>query len=333
MIKSLFGNAPRAIAAGLAAVLVFCGAASAQVIGLPEPEQLDLPPAYTPGAESLNSLHHLMLIIAVIISAVVLALLLWVILRYNRAANKTPARFTHNTLIEVIWTVTPVIILIIIAVPSVKLLLDQEDRTQIVPDIVVKATGNQWYWTYEYPELGVGEYVSSMIGYDEPVLTAEVEAQLAEAGYTRDAWLYAVDYPMVVPVGQNVVVRVTAADVIHSWTVLGFGVKADGVPGKNNQTWFRVEEEGVYFGQCSEICGRGHSYMPITVIAVSQPEFDAWAACAQENGGDACPTPRMTDMIAARDAAVAAEADAEAPAIDTAQAESAPLDAEAGEER
>lgn len=243
MINGLLKNGARMAAAAATALLLNVSGAAAQVIGLPQPGQFDLPPAYTPNAESGSALHHLMLGIIIFICVVVLALLLFVILRYNARANKNPARFTHNTTIEVIWTVAPVILLIIIAVPSVKLLLDQEDRTQVVPDVVIKATGNQWNWSYEYPEIGIDEYVSSMIGYGEAVMTPEVATQLASFGYTPEAWRYAADYPLVVPVGQNVVVRVTASDVIHSFTVLGFGIKADGVPGKLNQTWFRVEEQ------------------------------------------------------------------------------------------
>jgi cytochrome c oxidase subunit 2 len=207
----------------------------------------------------------------VIMTAIVLfvtALLAWTILRHNARANPEPASFTHNTKIEVTWTVVPLLILIFIGAFSLPVLFKQQTIPEA--DVVVKATGYQWYWGYEYPEERDGVPQSIMLAED----------QLAEYGYTRDEYLLATDTAMVVPTGQTIVVQVTAADVIHSWTVPAFGVKQDGVPGRLAELWFEVEPgaEGVYFGQCSELCGPAHAYMPITVFAVTPEEYDAWLA-------------------------------------------------------
>jgi cytochrome c oxidase subunit II len=197
----------------------------------------------------------------------VTALILYSMWRHNERKNKVPATFTHNTKIEVTWTLVPLLILVVIGAFSLPVLF----RQQTIPeaDVVVKATGFQWYWGYEYPEEGIA-YDSFMLAEDE----------LADYGYGRDEYLLATDTALVVPTGATVVVQVTASDVIHSWSVPAFGVKQDGVPGRLAELWFEVDEgaEGVYFGQCSELCGVAHAFMPITVFAVTQEEYDAWLA-------------------------------------------------------
>ena len=315
----MFQRFQRMAFAAAAAWMASAAAAAAEIsgeigIGQSEPGQLDLQTPATQVARQVADLHHFMLVIITGVTIFVLALLLIVVLRYNRVANKTPARWTHNTLVEVVWTAGPVVILLLIAFPSVKLLQLQEDFSQVAPDLVIKATGNQWYWTHEYTEHGV-EFDSTMIGYGEPVLNAAVREELAEYGYPDRAFKLATDTAVVVPVNKTVLVQVTAADVIHSWTVPAFGVKADGVPGRVNQTWFNAEKQGVYFGQCSELCGKDHSFMPITVKVVSQPVYDAWLACAKENDIVDCPAPTMLEFLEAKeaqDAIAAAEAAREA---------------------
>ena len=286
------------LGAAMSALAMSAGAASASDVGVgwSQPGQLDLQTPVTQVGRQILDLHHLMLFIITGITIFVLALLVIVILRYNNLANKTPARWTHNSLVEVVWTVAPVILLVIIAIPSVRLLQLQEDFDQVKPDIVIKATGNQWYWTYAYKDQGV-EYDGIMLGGGVAEMNAEVEAELKEAGYPKEAWKLATDTAVVVPKDKVVLVQVTAADVIHSWSVPSFGVKADGVPGRINQTWFKAEKEGVYFGQCSELCGKDHAYMPITVKVVTQDQYDTWLACAKEDGPEECETPTMFDYL------------------------------------
>jgi cytochrome c oxidase subunit 2 len=219
--------------------------------------------------------------------------LLAVIVRFNRRANPTPATFTHNSPLEVAWTVVPILILVFIGAFSLPILFKQQEIP--VADVTIKATGNQWYWTYEYPDHEFS-FDSYMIGAPatggDNRLTPEVEAQLVEAGYSREDFLLATDTAMVVPVGKTIVVQVTAADVIHSWTVPAFGVKQDGVPGRLAQLWFTPEKEGIFFGQCSELCGISHAYMPITVHVVSEEAYAAWLnAAIEEYAGDPSTAP------------------------------------------
>lgn len=197
-----------------------------------------------------------------IVSIFVLALLVYVIIRFRRAANPTPSRTTHNTLLEVIWTLVPVLILVVIAVPSIGLLSDQYSPPRA--DLTIKAIGNQWYWEYEYPDHGIS-FVSN-------VLTDE------EARRRGEPRLLGVDERVVVPVGATVKMIVTSNDVVHSWGVPAFWVKMDAVPGRLNETWFRAERPGLYYGQCYELCGARHSYMPIAVEVVTQEQFAAWVA-------------------------------------------------------
>ena len=267
------------------------------VIGQPLPGKMGFQPAVTELARDLHWLDGFLLVIITAISVFVLALLIIVAVRYNRRANPEPATFTHNSPLEITWTLVPVAILVVIGFFSVPVLFKQ----QVIPeaDVTIKATGFQWAWNYEYPDHDFS-FDSYMIGSPatggDNRLTPEVEAQLQEAGYAREHFLLATDTAMVVPVGQTIVVQVTASDVIHSWTVPAFGVKQDGVPGRLAELWFTVDEPGVYFGQCSELCGIAHAYMPITVKAVSEEEYEAWLDGAIETYAG---TPRQVDVAAA----------------------------------
>ncbi len=284
------------LASAGAATVVTSGAAMAQAIGQSAPAQLDLQTPVTQVGRQITDLHEFMLVIMAAICVFVVGLMAWVIVRYNSAANKKAASWTHNTLVEVVWTGVPVVILVMIALPSIKLLQLEEDFSKVEPDIVIKATGRQWYWSYEYPDAGV-EFDATMIGKGVAKMNGEVRSELAEAGYPETVWKLATDMAVVVPVNKTVLVQVTASDVIHAWAIPAFGVKADGVPGRLNQTWFNAEQEGIFFGQCSELCGIEHSYMPIAVKVVSQAEYDAWVACAQDADVYECETPSMNAMV------------------------------------
>lgn len=247
------------------------------VIGRPVDGAMGFQPAATELAHDLQWLDHFILYIITAIVIFVTALMVIVIVRHNRRANPTPSTFTHNSPLEVAWTVVPILVLIFIGFFSLPVLFKQQEIP--TADITIKATGKQWYWTYEYPDHEF-EFDSYMIGSPatggDNRLTPEVEAQLVEAGYTREEFLLATDTAVVVPVGKTIVMQVTAADVIHSWTIPAFGVKQDGVPGRLAQLWFKADKEGVYFGQCSELCGIAHAYMPITVKVVSEAAYEQW---------------------------------------------------------
>ena len=234
-------------------------------LGIPVDRGLGFQPPATELMRDLIWLDNFLLWIITAISAFVVGLLIYVVLRYNRRANPDPHRFTHNTAIEVTWTVVPVLILIAIMPPSLTLLFKQMETPEA--DVTIKATGYQWYWGHEY--------VDHEFGFDSIMLERD---QLAEYGYAADEYLLATDTAVVIPTGKNIVIQVTGADVIHAWTIPAFGVKQDAVPGRLAELWFNVDEgkEGVYFGQCSELCGINHSYMPITVKAVTQAEYEAW---------------------------------------------------------
>ncbi len=238
-----------------------------EILGAPRPGGIAFQDPATSGAEDLQALDAFLIWIAAAITLFVLGLMLWSAWKHNAKANPVPATFTHNTRIEVAWTIVPLIILVVIGAFSLPVLF----RQQTIPeaDVIVKATGYQWYWSYEYPEEGIS-YDSFMLNEDE----------LADYGYARDEFQLATDTAVVVPTGQTIVVQVTAADVIHSWTIPAFGVKQDGVPGRLAELHFEVTPglEGVYFGQCSELCGAGHAFMPITVFAVTPEEYEAWLA-------------------------------------------------------
>ena len=230
------------------------------LMGQPTPGGIDLQPAASPLKHDAIWFHNIILMpIITAITLLVLGLLVWIVIRYNKKANPTPARWSHNTAIEIIWTVAPVVILLIISLFSFRLLFAYHDMP--TPDLTVKVTGNQWNWAYEYPDQGVAEYISNML--------PEEEARARGVPYRLAA-----DEPMVVPVGQTVRLLVTAADVIHAVALPAFGLKTDAVPGKVNETWFKAERTGVFYGQCSELCGVDHAFMPLQINVVTQAEFD-----------------------------------------------------------
>lgn len=229
----------------------------------PEKWQLNLQTPASPIAEQMYDFHTFLLWIITAISIFVLGLLIWCAIRYNAKANPIPSKNSHNTLLEIVWTAIPVIILVVIAVPSYRLLYEM-DRIED-PELTIKVIGNQWYWTYEFPD--------DEIVFDSLPLTEE-EIDVA-AGEHR---LLEVDEPLLLPVDTNIRILFTATDVLHAWTIPAFGVKLDNVPGRINETWTRITVPGKYYGQCSELCGIDHSYMPIVVHAVSKEEFEAWRA-------------------------------------------------------
>ena len=291
--------------AALTGMMVLSGAAFAQEArpqGAPIPGGLNMQPAATSLARDLEWLDDFILIIITVITIFVTILLGIVIVRFNHKRNPTPAKFTHHSLLEVVWTVIPVMILVVIAIPSLQLLDDQVTVPEA--DLTVKATGNQWYWTYEYPDAEF-EFDSYMVAsgyrtFDAAMADERGRQEIEDNGVTRETWLLATDTALVVPVGAVVRLQVTASDVIHSWAMPSFGVKMDGVPGRLNETWFRVDRPGVYHGQCSELCGKDHSYMPITVRAVPQEEYDAWLAEAKAEYAEA-PAGEAAVRVAAAD--------------------------------
>jgi cytochrome c oxidase subunit 2 len=237
--------------------------------GSPAPGQIGMQAANSPIAEEIQFLHNgILLPIITIICLFVLALLVYVVLRFNEKANPVPSRTTHHTLLEVAWTIIPVMILVVIAIPSFRLLTHQLVIPQ--PDVTIKVTGNQWYWSYAYPKDQGGGF-----GFDS-LLKPEDQIDPSKG----DIWLLSVDNEAVVPVGKNVLIQMTASDVIHSFTVPAFGVRIDAVPGRLNTAWFRAEREGIYYGQCSKICGKDHAFMPIAVRVVSEQDYAAWLAQA-----------------------------------------------------
>jgi cytochrome c oxidase subunit 2 len=254
--------------------LIACaGSASAEPL---QADAINLQPAATSIAHEIRSFHDFVLPIIIAISILVLVLLLWVAVRYNRRANPTPKKFTHNMTVEVIWTIVPVLILVAIAWRSFPLLYHEERIPQA--ELTLKVTGNSWFWTYEYPDLSVN-VVSNLLPEDE-------------ARASGQPWLLATNNALYVPVNTNVRVLVTSNDVIHAFAVPQFGVKEDAIQGRVNETWFNVERPGVYYGQCSELCGVNHAYMPIEIHAVSRAEFNQWVAA--QGGSVAGATPQTT---------------------------------------
>ena len=252
------------IALALAALGLIAMAGSADA-GAPTPWQMGFQPSASPMKTMMNDMHNLLLVIITAISLFVLGLLLYVVYRFSAAKNANPRRTSHNTTIEIIWTVVPVLILIVIAIPSFRLLYFA-DRTREA-DMTLKVSGHQWYWAYEYPDHGEFKYDSTMIP------DAEIKP-----GQIR---LLEVDNRIVLPVGQNVRILVTSADVMHSWFVPALGVQMYAIPGRTNETWVRIDREGVYYGQCNQICGVNHGFMPIAVEAVSREKFAAWVEDAK----------------------------------------------------
>ena len=260
----------RALAAGAAAgaITAFWGlSALAQTVdnvGQPTPGAIDLQPGVTPLRDSAIFFHNVILMpIITVITLFVLGLLIWIAIRYNKKANPIPAKWSHNTLIEVIWTVVPVLILMVISIFSFRLLFAYHDMPK--PYMTVKATGYQWYWGYEYPDQKISEFVSNLLPEDD--------AKAKNVPYRLAATM-----PLVVPAGKVIRVQATGADVIHAFAVPAFGIITDAVPGRLNETWFKVDRIGTYYGSCRELCGVDHAFMPIEVKVVSQPDFDAWVA-------------------------------------------------------
>ena len=256
----------------LAPSLAASGAFAAQ----PEPWQMRFQPAATGIMEQIAWFEAYTLWFIVPITLLVMVLLAWCILRYRAGANPEPSRTSHNTMIEVLWTVGPVIVLLLLAVPSFQLLTAQytpEDE----PALTVKATGMQWYWDYEYQD------EEDALSFTSLMLQEDDRAAADKEDRTEYPRLLAVDNEMVVPVGTTVRVLVTAGDVIHAFALPAFGIKVDAVPGRINETWFRAEREGIYYGQCSELCGKDHAFMPIAIRVVSQEQFQNWYAAAQDD--------------------------------------------------
>lgn len=256
-----------AAAGGLATT----GAAQAAE-GYAEPWQMSLQPSVTPVADGIHWFHNgLLMPIITVITLFVLALLIYVMVKFNAKANPVPSKTTHNTMIEVVWTVVPILILVVIAIPSFRLLYLQRDIP--TPDMTIKIIGNpSWNWTYEYPDLGVNDDGSAKVSF-----TAFLKPE-ADAKKDNVPYLLATDVPVVVPVGKIVKTIVTSdpEGIIHAWTIPAFGMKIDAIPGRLNEDWFQAMKEGVYYGQCSELCGKDHAYMPIEVHVVSEADFAAW---------------------------------------------------------
>ena len=297
MTASFLGLRTRTAGLVAGAATAFWGAAAyaEDMIGQPTPGGIDMQPGVTQLREDAIWFHNIILMpLITIISLFVLGLLLWVVVRYNKRANPVPAKWSHNTPIEIIWTVVPVMILVVISVFSFKLLFAYNDMPK--PDLTIKATGYQWYWGFEYPDQKVGEFISNILPEDQAIARGE-------------PYKLAVTEPLVVPVNKVVRVQVTGADVIHAFAVPAFGIITDAVPGRLNETWFKADRIGTYYGNCRELCGVDHAFMPIEVKVVSQAEFDAWIA---KKGGsvagaapaaDAAATPAAATAPAAPEAA------------------------------
>ena len=274
-----------ALVAGLAGALGAAGSAAAQA---PSDWEVDFQTALSPSMERIVDFNFMVTIIIVIITAFVFGLMAWIVIRYNKKRNPTPSKTTHNTLLEVVWTVVPVIILLVIVVPSFRLLY-YTDRVEEA-DMTLKAIGHQWYWSYEYPDHGDFTFDALILEDDE-----------LEEGQPR---LLATDTAVMLPVGAKIRLLTTADDVIHSWAVPALGVKMDSVPGRVNETWFQINREGIYYGQCSELCGTLHGFMPIMIEAVSQEDFDSWVEMAQEEYASADDTPtEVASLVAGAPAA------------------------------
>ncbi len=267
----------------------FAGAAEGlQIIGQPKNWEFGFQTPASPVKEQMEAFHnHLLVPLITITTVFVLALLVWVVIRYNRHVNPNPSKTTHNTMLEIVWTVIPVVILVLMVVPSMKLLYTA-DRTHDA-EMTLNIKGYQWYWGYEYPDHGGVAFNANLVP----------EEDLKKNNDPRPR-LLATDNPVVLPVDTNIRLLITAADVLHSWAVPSFGVKLDAVPGHTNETWVRIDKPGIYYGQCSELCGTNHGFMPIEINAVSKERFAQWIR-AQENG-------KMPEDIKAEKAAADAKA-------------------------
>lgn len=262
-----------------------------KMIGAPKPWGLGLQDHASPVKEQMESFHHGLLILISVISAFVMFLLLWVMIRYNSRTNPVPSKVTHNTMLEVVWTAVPALILVLMVVPSMKLLY-YVDRTHDA-DMTLTVKGSQWYWGYEYPDHGGINFISNLIP-DKDIDPGKGQLRLLST-----------DNPVVLPVDTNIRIMITATDVLHAWAVPAFGVKLDAVPGQFNETWTRIDKEGTFYGQCSELCGLNHGFMPIEIKAVSKAEFAAWV---KEQGGTMpAPKPEQGAANAAETAPKAGE--------------------------
>jgi cytochrome c oxidase subunit II len=299
MFKTIW-NTKRVMALAALASMFLTPAEAPAGTGQPSPWQIGLQTPATQVADDINWFHGFVNLIIVIVAAFVLILLAIAIYRFNERAHPTPSKTTHNTLLEVVWTVVPIFILVVIAIPSFKLLYFQYSYPK--PDLTIKAIGNAWFWEHEYPDQG-GFKVTSNILRDEDLLKAELSKAEFEQRYsgleglrlmrkqqadaapiwlrTRQPRLLTVDNEIAVPVNKVVHVLVTANDVIHNWTIPSFGAKIDAVPGRITATWFKPTKTGVYYGQCSELCGKDHAFMPIAVRVVSEQAFNDWVAAAK----------------------------------------------------
>jgi len=276
----------RAFWAALCAVAVaavgLIGVASVAWAAHPEPWQMGFQPPASPVMEEIENFHDELLVIITVITAFVLGLLLYVMWRFSEKRNPTPSKTTHNTLIEIVWTVVPVLILVYIAFKSFPLLYFTDVTPE--PDMTIKATGHQWFWSYEYPDNGNFTFDAYMI-QDADIDTSKGQYRLLEA-----------DNQVVVPIDTTIKVLLAAEDVIHAFAMPAFGVKEDAVPGRLNETWFKATKEGVYYGQCSELCGNGHAYMPIVIKVVSKADFDTWVKEAQSKFAKVDGTPPSADV-------------------------------------
>lgn len=257
---------------------------------LPQPWGLNLLPAFSPAKEQIHDFHDLLLVIITVISVFVLGLLIYVIVRFNAKSNPTPSQTTHNTLLEVVWTAIPVIILVVVAIPSFKILYFQE-RTPVGAELTVKVVGHQWYWSVEYPD-------NENLTFDTRMIP---EKELKEG----DLRLLEVDNRMVLPVDTNIRILITATDVIHAFAMPALGVKKDAVPGRMNETWARIDKEGIYYGQCSELCGTDHGFMPMAIEAVSKERFKQWVGEAKQKFASdaAAPATQVAAQVPAAPAA------------------------------
>jgi cytochrome c oxidase subunit 2 len=262
--------------------VILVSGSAALAAGQPEPWQLGLQQGVTPVMDNIIWFHNFLLWVITAITLFVLALLVVVVVKFNAKSNPVPSRTTHNTAIEVIWTVVPVLILVMVAVPSFRLLFFQLNTPPA--DVTVKATGKQWFWSYSYPDAKF-EFDSLM-----------VQAKDLKPGQPR---LLAVDNEIVVPVNKVVRVLTTGADVIHAFAIPAFGIKIDAIPGRVNETWFKAEREGMYYGQCSELCGKDHAFMPIAVRVVSDTEYTAWLDQAKKKYASTDDSARPTAVAAA----------------------------------
>ncbi|WP_458789896.1 cytochrome c oxidase subunit II [Yoonia sp. MH D7] len=243
-----------------------------EIIGAPIDGLMSFQPAATELARDVHWLDNMLLVIIAVITLFVTGLMAWVAIRYNQKSNPTAKTFTHNSPLEVAWTILPILVLVVIGAYSLPILFKQQEIPEA--DITIKVTGYQWYWGYEY--------VDDAVAFESYLLQRD---ELEEYGYSQSEYLLATNTAVVIPVGATIVMQLTGADVIHSWTVPAFGVKQDAVPGRLSQLWFAAEQEGIYFGQCSELCGKDHAYMPITVKVVSQETYDKWLIEAKEING------------------------------------------------